>query len=77
MQRAVADRRRLLEAHGRRLVRQRAALPNADVLGVRAVPRRPKTSSPTANSVTARADRLDVAGELHAEDPVASAAGGR
>ena len=38
MQRAVADRRRLLEAHGRRLVRQRAALADADVLGVRAVP---------------------------------------
>ena len=36
--RPVTDRRSLLERHAGRLVRERAALPDADVLGVRAVP---------------------------------------
>ena len=39
--------------HAGRLVRQRAALPDADVLRVRAELFTPKTSSPTSNSVTA------------------------
>ncbi len=68
--RPVTDGRGLLVAHGRRLVRKRAALSNADVLGVRAVP-------PHAEDVVAdrelrhrAADCDDDACELHAGCPV-------
>ena len=66
-ERSVADRRRLFEAHAGRLVRQRAVLAHADELGVRAALYAEDLVA-DRELVTA-ADRLDLAGELGAEDP--------
>ena len=69
MHRSVADRRSLLEGHAGRLVRERAALPHADELGVRAEPADAEDRVADLELGDGRADRLDLAGQLHAEDP--------
>ena len=65
--RSVADRRGLVEGHARRHVRERAALPDADELGVRA---RADAEDAVADLELGdgRADRLDLAGQLQPED---------
>ena len=70
-------RRSLLEAHARRLVRQRAALADADELGVRAVALQAEDLVADRELGHGRADRLDHAGELHARESAASVGGGR
>ena len=66
---SVADRRGLLEAHARRLVRQCSLLADADVLGVRA-----RADAEDLVSHLELGDGgahgLDDAGQLHAADPV-------
>ncbi len=67
---AVTDGRGLLVAHGRRLVRKRAALSNADVLGVRAVPPHAEDLVADLELRHRAADCDDDACELHAGCPV-------
>ena len=66
--RTVADRRSLFEAHAGRLVRQRAALPDAGELRVRARALDAEDLVADLELGHGRTDRLDLSGELAAED---------